>query len=188
MRKWSWILVVAAVLFSADSALARMVTVDVTRNDVRVHTPEDGTLGAYYTFGLAIPARLPAETFMQAYLELFVDATTTVDALAAGGIATLEVYPLRSVLSGDLQESDLRSASMKRTVRLGQEQRVKVDISEHVRYLLGHPSDNFGLAVGSLSGQRLGVFTLKHGVLGPGVVARVTIVFQELEAPGTARR
>jgi len=186
MRAWNWI--AAVVLLGAQAAEARMLTIDVMRNDVEVHSPEDESLGNYYTFDLAIPARLPAETFMHAYLELYVDAATSVDAVAAGGIATLEVYPLRSSLSSELRTSDLRSASMKRTVRLGGSQHVRVDISEHVGYLLEHPSENFGLAVGSLTGQRLGIFTLKQGVIAPGVVARVTIVYQELVAPETARQ
>ena len=178
MRRW--VLVATALVLVADVAVARMITMDVMRTDIEVHTPEDETLGAYYTFELAIPARLPAETFMHAYLELYVDAATSVDEVAAGGIATLEIYPLQSSLLGELATSDLRSAAMKRTVRLGGSRRVRVDISEHLRYLLEHPSENFGLAVGSLTGQRLGKFALRHDGLGQGVAARVTIVFAEL--------
>lgn len=170
----------AALVLAADVASARMVTIDVMRSDIEVHTPE--ALGAYYTFALAIPARLPAETFMHAYLELYVDAATSVDAVAAGGVTTLEVYPLQSPLSGELRAVDLRPASMKRTVRLGTSQYVRVDISEHVRYLLEHPSEDFGLAVGSLTGQRLGRFTLRHNGFGErGVAARVTMVFAQIE-------
>jgi hypothetical protein len=178
----SWILLAATLVLMGDVAGARVLTIEVSRSDVEAHTPADAALGAYYTFGLEIPPRLPVETFMHAYLELYVDAATSVDEVSTGGIATLEVYPLQASLSEELRTSDLRHASMKRTVRLGASQRVRVDISEHVRYLLEHPSENSGLAIGSLTGQRLGQFTLRHDGFGTGVAARVTIVFTEFPA------
>lgn len=61
--------------------------------------------------------------------------------------------------------------------------RVKIDIGEYIRNVLDTPAQNFGRVVGSLTGQRLGKFLLKHGVLGQGIVARVTIIYHELEVP-----
>ena len=177
-------LVVVCLLASVVEA--RKVTIDIKRADVTSYTPQNTDLGNYYAFNVAIPENLPAERFMDAYLEIYVDVTSDVEVAAGGGYTTFEVFPLKSDLSGELDGSKLRSAAMKRTVRVGESQRVKVNISEHVRHVLANPTDDFGLVVGSLTGQRLGKFKVKHGVLGPGVVAQVTIVFHELGIPATA--
>ena len=49
-----------------------------------------------------------------------------------------------------------------------------LDITDIVRSFLADPGSNHGLVVGSLSGSRAGLFTLKEGTIAPGVVARVT--------------
>jgi len=174
---------VIAVLLTSGAAMARTITVDLEQADVKAYTPENADLGAYYVFNLAIPAKLPSETFMDAFLEIYVDAESRVDAIAGGGLTTLEVFPLKSALSGELDSSHLRPAAMKRTVWVGESRRVKIDIREHIRNVLDTPAQNFGLVVGSLTGQRLGKFVLKQGVLGQGIVARVTIIYHELEMP-----
>ena len=185
-RMLSVVVAVAVLGLLAGVAEARKVTIDIKRTDVTSYTPENTDLGNYYAFDVPMPEKLAGETFMDAHLELYVDVLAGAEVAAGIDYTTFEVFPLKSSLSGEVDSSKLRLAAMKRTVRVGESQRVKVNISEHVRHVLANPSDDFGLVVGSLTGQRLGKFAVKHGVLGPGVVARVTIVFHKLGMPDTA--
>ena len=170
----------AVVMTMAGSAVARTITIELRKNDVQAHRPSDETLGNYYTFIVPVPDKLPQETFMDAFLELYVDGASEVDEAARGGVLTLEVFPLKSAITEEVTPSNLRPGSMKHTIRTGESQHVRINISEHVRYLLEHPGENYGLVVGSLTGQRLGKFTLRHDGFGPGIGARVTFVFAEL--------
>lgn len=43
---------------------------------------------------------------------------------------------------------------------------------------LDNPESNHGLILGSLTGVRNGLFTLKTGVLGEGVVARLIVHYR----------
>jgi len=165
----------------AGIAPARTITVDLTRNDVEVHQPEDGTLGNYYTFSIPMPERLAHETLMDATLEFYVDATSDVDDAARGGVLTLEVFELNSPLTGEVSRSDLRGAPMTRTVRTGESRYLRINVFEYAREALKQSRASCALVVGSLTGQRLGRFTLRHdGFDQRGVAARVTFVFVEL--------
>ena len=181
-------MIAVALALSTSVAGARTLTIDVKRADVQAYRPQSTRLGTYYALKLSTPARLPKETFMDAYLEVYVDATSDVDERATAGLVTFEVFPLKSALTGELSASSLRAAAMKRTVRVGTSRRVRINIAEYVRYVLDHPTENFGLVLGSLTGQRLGKFTLRQGVLGEGVVARVSLTFLKLGGPEAVRR
>lgn len=166
---------------TAGTALARTITIDLTRNDVEVHQPADGTLGNYYTFSIPVLQRLAQETLMDVTLEFYVDATSDVDDAARGGVVTLEVFKLNSPLTVEVSRSDLRGSPMKRTVRTGTSRHLRINIFEYVREALEQTRANCDLVVGSLTGQRLGRFTLRHdGFDQRGVAARVTFVFVEL--------
>jgi hypothetical protein len=166
---------------AAGTALARTITIDLTRNDVEVHQPADGTLGNYYTFSIPIPQRLAQETLMDATFEFYVDATSDVDDAARGGVVTLEVFELNSPLTVEVSRSDLRGSPMKRTVPTGTSRHLRVNIFAYVREALEQTRVNCDMVVGSLTGQRLGRFTLRHdGFDQRGVAARVTFVFVEL--------
>lgn len=177
-----FLLGVAASLLVAmtSGVVARTVTIDLMRADVQAHAPSDETLGNYYTFDVPLPERRSRERFMSATLELYVDAASAVDEVARGGVLTLEVFAMKSAQTAEVTMSDLQPGPVTRTVQTGQSKRVRLDISELVGYLLEHPDENHGLVVGSLTGQRVADFTLRHGVIARDVSARVTIMFAEL--------
>ena len=165
----------------ADDAGARTITIDLMRGDVGAHRPTDESLGSYYTFSIPVPEQLAKETLMDATLEFYVDATSDVDDAARGGVLTLEVFELRAPLTGEVRPSDLSPGAMTRTIRTGESRHLRINIFEHVRETLEQARPDCALVVGSLTGQRLGKFTLRHdGFDQRGVAARATFVFAEL--------
>jgi hypothetical protein len=86
----------------------------------------------------------------------------------------LEVYILKGELSAELDSDDIRrSSSMRRNVNVGDNKLVRIDVTEAVLFFLANPESNYGLAVGSLSNSRDGLFTLKSNSFPGGGVARI---------------
>ncbi len=59
--------------------------------------------------------------------------------------------------------------------RTKQNRRIRLDVTEIVRYLIDDPDRNHGLVVGSFRGQREGLFEIKTDVLPNDAVARLVI-------------
>ena len=146
----------------------------VTSNDLVVHSSSDATLGDYYTLQFQIPEIIKEREFYGATLEFYVDVASLERDSVATQMPLLEVYALRGSFSGlvDSVHFVLPSATSMR-VKRGASERVAFGISEIVERYLGNPSDNYGLIIGSLSGERDGVFRIKNDVLGSDVVARI---------------
>jgi hypothetical protein len=87
-----------------------------------------------------------------------------------------EVYALKSAFSGEVdpdqfQEQDLPTT---RPVVVGSGRRVVIDITEAVGCYVADPAGNHGLIVGSLTGARDGLFTIRSGDFGPSTLGRIT--------------
>ncbi|MDH3196746.1 MAG: hypothetical protein OEO21_00750 [Candidatus Krumholzibacteria bacterium] len=125
-------------------------------------TPEDTTEGKVFVLAVSVPQAPAGARLMSAMMELVVDASSALPAAAPSHVVTLEIFPLAGALSGLAVESvDLRPTTMKRSVPVGTNQRVRMDVTEFVEYVLANPEENYGIAVGSLAGSRPGRFELK---------------------------
>jgi hypothetical protein len=65
---------------------------------------------------------------------------------------------------------------MSRPVAVGENRRVRIDITEFVQEILADPTSNHGLAFGAVTTDTRGVFAVKADGFGPGIAARVVIV------------
>ena len=119
---------------------------------------------------------MSAPKSFHAFLELAVD----VDVREVSGYwddsPLIEVFALTGTLSGEPDPSRFAevNAPMARNVAVGENRRVVIDITEAVSEYLADPGSNHGLILGSLTRRRDGLFTVRTGSLGAGVVARVT--------------
>jgi len=166
-----------AVALVCVSAVARGQTqvVDLKSSTVKEVQPADSELGTYYVFPVRIPPAPEGARLMGAYLEFYVDASSRLSSDLSGNMATLEVFALKERLTGEVDETKIRPGSMKRTVTVGQDRRVRLDVGEFVREVLKAPTTNHGLVVGSITGERTGRFVLKADRVSSGVAARVTL-------------
>jgi hypothetical protein len=153
---------------------AERTVVAIGSQQLTVH--EDGELGDYYTLSLAVPGVLDGQELLGAYLEFYVD----VDAMEIGDMVDeapwLDVFALTQTHGAtvDPEEFGTPAAAPGAVIR-GESRRVLRDITEIVRGWMAAPQSNHGLIVGSLTGVRDGLFTVKAGVLGEGVVARLIV-------------
>lgn len=172
--------IVASLLAGATIIEAKQIVVPLGQQHLGTHSPADTMLGSYYTFSIPIPAAITGKELFGAYLEFYVDAT----ALEVGDVANdsprLEVYALAGSLGESLDAEDLATAALHPgNVMVGSNRRVMRDVTDIVRGYLETPQSNHGLVLGSLTGSRDGLFTLKPDVLGKGVVARLILNYRD---------
>jgi hypothetical protein len=158
---------------------AKQLVVALGSQHLDVHSPGEQALGDYYTLSLPIPAAVEGAELFGAYLEFYVD----VDAREVGEVTsnspTLDVYALTGEVAQGFDEEDLGTPAMAPgNVMVGSNRRVLRDVTTIVRSYLDESASNHGLILGSLTGERDGLFTLKTGVLSEGVVARLILHYR----------
>jgi len=169
--------VVLLAIVSAAGAQTQVVSIQ--SEAVQTIAPEVSTEGKIFLLTVSLPEAPVGAEFMSAVLELVVDASSVLPADLSGGAVTLEIAPLaRSWSGGALQAADFRATTMKRTVPVGEGRRVRIDVTEFVHYVRAHPTENYGLAVGSLCGSRSARFDLETDGMGSGVTATLTLFYK----------
>jgi hypothetical protein len=176
MKTRAWLTVFAALILGAAPALATRVVIPITGASLAAHDTE---ISAVYTLALPLPQWLGDVELFGAYLEMIVD----VDAVEHDGFVDetpmLEVYALTGAFKGTVDpELYGVSAFGPRNVVRGENRRVLLDVTDIVRSLLANPTANHGLILGSLSGEREGIFAVQTGALGQDAVANLVIHYR----------
>jgi len=176
-----------ALLGGMGTASAQTQVLPIAITEVSLATPEDATEVLYYVLELP-ELSVPVDArFAEAYLDFFMDATSTLPADLIDGVVTLEVYPFPGTTSGRLDTSKLGVSSMKRTVALGDSRRVRVYVTEFVRRIIAEPSADRSLIVGSVVGQRIARFAAKTIPGAAGAKATLTVQFSRIEDTTTGQ-
>jgi hypothetical protein len=159
-------------ILAVPASWATKIEVSLTIADITIQEASVSGLGDYYTLRLDVPDVVTARNFYGATLVLYVDAASSDESEESGPL--FEVYALRSPFSGSVNASQFVFPSATVThVAAGSSQKVLFDVSEIVERYLKDPGSNHGLIMGSLTGARTGLFTVKDNVVGPNVVAKV---------------
>ncbi len=193
------ILLLSAPIVGAQGVATKQV-VSIRSDHVTSYPPITEGTGKYYTFEFQVPQIVSLTTLEKAHLELYVDAGSFVrgdfrwldaDSVEHVGHRTrtplLEVYALKSAISGALEEGQLEKELVALVpVLVGQNRRVLVDVTPIVRSFIASPTKNHGIVIGSLSGQRQGDFTLREGGFRDGSRAKISLeLAPPREYPGT---
>ena len=168
------VLLVSLCVAIAGPVYAAQTVVTLTSQQMTVHEVQ-GDLGDYYTLSVALP-ELHGRELLGAYLEFYVDADAIEVEGRANDAPSLDVFALAQAHQGAVSEAEFGAPALAPgLVMSGESRRVVRDITGIVRGWFADPQSNHGLILGSLTGERDGVFTVKSGVLGDGVVARLIV-------------
>ncbi len=178
-----------AVCCVAGAAWSGGTTVELRSQDVSVREAVVAETGPHFVMDINIPEGLPSDRLLGAILEFVVDADTRVDTTWVEEADTLkafvhstpvpmvEVYALTSSSGSELDRRNWNEAmSFPVPVGVGSDKMVRIDITRLVKHLIVNPEENHGIVVGSLTGDRFGIFSLQEH-FGAGVVARVRYVY-----------
>jgi hypothetical protein len=133
-------------------------------------------LGDVYLLRFDLPAEMAS--VRRAYLELYVDAASRAIDGSANDTPVIEVYALKSPFSGTVDPSQFKPQTIPtaRNAVARTNKRFVTDITEIVRAFATDATTNHGLLVGSVTGDREGVYAIRtDGFEGKGV-ARITVL------------
>jgi hypothetical protein len=164
-----------AVALGVSSAAAQKIVTNLGANDLTTVTPEDPSLGDFYVLDVDVPQGLTVSNLHLAVLELRLDVASTDQAEST---PVLEVYALNSAFTGTLNPEQFAplTTPLHHNVAVGANRKMMLDITEIVKSYLETPSQNHGLVIGSLTGDRNGLFSIKSNALAPRIVARVVFL------------
>ena len=172
--------VAMAVAVLVGSTLADRVSVSIPASALSTQTAATAGLGNYYVLDLPVPPGLSAGDVDHAFLEFVVDVAARNVAGYEDDAPVFEVYALSGSFAGPLSASEFVSTTipMVRNVAVGENRRVVIDVTEAVKLYLATPSANHGLVLGSLTGRRDGLFTIRSNVTGMAGAAKLTVFTQ----------
>ena len=175
--------VLAVLVLTGTTPTDRMrETVLIRPADVTVHDEPDTTLAPYYTISYAWPDGLTSRQLNRAILEMFLDVGARPREEFLNPSPLFEVYALTEPLTGAFDPGRLeRAARAVRPVAAGEGRRVVLDVTAIVHAHLDGRIENHGLIIGSLTGERDGLFTLQSGRLPQGAVGRL-LLFKRIES------
>jgi len=174
-------------LSALEEARAAKRSISLTVTDVGTQTPVDTSLAAFYTIDFELPSDIEPSVLRIAVLEFYADVESFVrgdwvflseDSVETVGYLNdspvLELYPLKSAFSGQLDSSQLdRRYGVTQPLVVGENRRVVLDVTSVARAYLKSPSQNYGFVIGSLTEMREGKFTLQAGSFSDGSLAKL---------------
>lgn len=185
---------IAAILMALGMAvraqdIATECVVSIGSGDVTTYNALEVEGPKYYKLAFQVPEGVDGNALESAVLEFFVDVASVTqgnfhwfdaDSVEHVGYTAptplLEVYALKSPISGSIQDGQLEKSTMACTpVLVGENRRVVIDITSIVRSFVIDSGRNFGIVVGSFTGLREGDFTIKESAFQDGSRARVHI-------------
>jgi hypothetical protein len=176
MKRGVFALVVMVVLAGGSrEAVSKRLVVDLSAEHLTTRTDITEEAGTYYLLAVPVPAAVAGRHVYGAYLEFHIDASVEGAADGVDPAPRLQVCALTQDMGQEFDSSRLRLDRRVTNVPIGASRRVRVDVTEDVREWIATPASNHGLAIGALTGARDGRFTLRSGVRGEGVVARLVV-------------
>jgi hypothetical protein len=159
---------------NASPSEATRTSVILSSDDITAHMPENPNLGTYYVVSVSVPPE--AARVQWAFLEFYVDVSSRASDELQNETPLFEVYALKGAFSGDIDLNQFQPQDLPtmRPVAVGSGRRVVMDITEIVKVYIANPASNHGLIVGSLTGSRDGLFTLRSGEFGLSSLGRIT--------------
>lgn len=164
-----WFACLLPTLLSAD--VAPPVSEGVTISE---RTAGDET--KFYVVSISLPAG--SASVSHARLEFRADVSATNLNGFVDPAPILDIYVLNQSLTGDPDASKFAATRipMSRPVAAGENRLIKIDVTEYVQMIVTDPSKNHGIVLGSLTGDKLGVFHVREDGFGDGVEAQLVIV------------
>ena len=161
MHRGQVLISIISVLVFAGTADAAKLEVPLYDSSFGVYAGTDSRVGDFYTVTFELPTKIRDKEILGAYLRLYFD----VDAVERYGernpAPSLQVFSLTAPVRNELDPSQYGTRAWgTRHVPLGEGQVALIDITEIVHEWLSGALVNHGLVIGSLQGDREGLFSL----------------------------
>ena len=151
-------------------------TLLVSETNLTTYEAADSNHGDFYILSFSVPAE--AKPVGRVYLEFYVD----VEARAVNGYTNdtpvIEVYALKSAFAGTLDPTKFETGVLRmvKNVPIGENRRVVLDITEIAKSYAANSLANYGIVIGSLTGSRDGLFTVRSDAFDGDTVCKITFL------------
>ncbi len=177
LTKLACLLSAAIVSCVADASTteARKLVVNVGASNLSTYAASGDSLGAYYVLQVQVPQELTETKLEWVILELYLDASSVEKNGYLEDTPVIEIYALNRQFPGRIEPNQFVTdpRPITHNVAVGSNRKMMIDVTEIVRSYLRNPTTNHGLIIGSLTGTREGLFSIKSDVVGQGAVARI---------------
>jgi hypothetical protein len=171
------VIVLSVLAVSSD---AKKIEVMLQTSNLTTYAAGVEQLGDFYVLEVDVPTWLEGKEIYSASLEFYVDAAVMDTAAMQNDSPRIQVFALKSDLGETLDLSKIdRTGPAVINIPRGNDERVWVDVTDIIRAYVKNPSSNHGLVIGSLTGARDGIFTIKSGHHGPGSIAKLKIHYNK---------
>ena len=153
------------------------MTTAVTVTETSLATLNDATEVDYVVVQVPIPELPASSEIVLAYLEFYMDASSTLEEGTFDGFVTLEVFPYPELANGKLDAGELPSPVTKCTVPVGNDRPVRAYVTSALLKAIAESESEVGLLVGSVTGARTARFDAKAVPGAPGGAKAVLKVF-----------
>ena len=177
--------VIIAFISFADIIQAKDITLEFKAEDIASYSIADNPSQSIYVFRFDIPKELYEIKIESAMLEFYLNVSTTV-AENVFRSPLIEVYPLVEEYNGN-GAARYKSSCAVRNSTVGDGRRICMDITKVIQEWIEKPESNHGLVLGSLTGEREGIYNIRDDILKNNVVAKLKI-FYENRSGGRALR
>ena len=173
------LIAVLFVVVLVPSTHADRHTVELTAKELTAFTPSNTAYGDYYVVTIDVPDVLQGKELLGAFMEFVVDVDSRTINEVSNETPMLELYALSEDFGNELEPGKLeKNTPTRRNVVVGDNRRVKIDITPIVKGFLANPNSNHGLVLGSLSNARDGLFDVKSA---NGRLATITYYYTSSE-------
>lgn len=142
-------------MFWSASFAADIVSADLS--ETALATLEDSTLVDYNVVEFEMPELDGGRVLTAAYLEFYMDVSSTLADSLSQGLTTIEVALMPTLVNGKLDTGSPPSIAQ-RTVRVGSNRTVRVYITDLLLEAIGELESPVVLLVGAITGGRYGRF------------------------------
>lgn len=171
----------AIILATGTGTVQAQTVIPIPVTQVALATTRDDTQLPYLTLEMPV-VEIPKDMRLSdAYMEFYMDASSTRSEDGVGETVTLEMYTFGGATNGKLDVAGLGTSNMKRSVKVGVDRRVRLYVTDFVQQLILDPSAERRLIVGSIVGKRTARFEAKTLPGTSGTKATLTVVFSRIE-------
>jgi hypothetical protein len=173
---------VVLLMMVAIEVHAQTQIVSLSTSSISLATTKDQAQVPYYLVAIPRISAPQGSTLDEAWIEFYMDVSSTEPDSLTGGAVTLEVYRYTGLSNGKLDVGALEKSAMKRTVRIGDNQKIRVYVRDLCDHIIADGATDTQLIIGMVRGDRSGRFDSKSVPGAPaGAKALLTLQYSRLE-------
>jgi len=176
--RMTFVMVAILCLGYASDASAERTTMYITASALTTYPAQSTEEGDCFVLQIGLPANLSGKVIEHAYLELYLDVASIERGGYVENTPVVQAYALNAPFQGtvDINQFNVAISPLPRNVLVGSGQRLVLDVTGMIRAIRADSLNHHGLLIGSLTGRRDGLFSVRSDRFPTSAVAKLIIL------------